>query len=141
MERIALRETRAPYTVTLDEKMLHNEATLLEQNGALVAVVLPAASYEAFCAWQQREQSRYHPSQAAAFARERSAFEQMLPMLQKEHAGKVVVVYRSEVVEIGDEIGATLERVYARYGYVSCYAGRVEASPRVYKFPHRKVIR
>lgn len=141
MEKITLRESQAPYTVILDEKTLHNDVTLLEQDGAPVAVLLTARLYENFRAWQQREQARPQSPQMAAFAQERAAFERMLPQLLQDHLGKVVAIYQGKVVEIGDEIGPTLEKVHTRYGYVPCYVGRVEAAPRVYKFPHRKVIR
>ncbi len=141
MEKIALRESQAPYTVILDEKTLHNDATVLEQDGAPVAVLLPARLYETFHAWQQREQARLQSPQADAFAQERAAFEGMLPQLLQDHPGKVVAIYQGKVVEVGDEIGATLEKVYTRYGYIPCYVGRVEAAERVYKFSHRKVIR
>jgi hypothetical protein len=140
MEKIALREAHAPYIVTLDDKTLQNEVTLLDQNGAAVAVLVPARMYEPFRAWQQRQTPEQSP-QMAAFARERAAFEAMLPELLQMHPGKVVVVYQGEVIAVGDEVGPTIEEVYARFGYVPCYAGRVEASPRVYQIPHRKVIR
>jgi len=141
MEKIALRESHAPYTVTLDEKTLRSEVTLLEQNGAPVAVLLPARLYETFRAWQRGEQARPQSPQAVAFAQERATFERILPQLLQEHPGKVVAIYQGQVVEVGDEIGATVEKVYTRYGYVPCYVGRVETKPHVYKFPHRKVIR
>jgi hypothetical protein len=141
MEKIALRESHAPYTVTLDDKALQNEVTFVDQNGATVAVLLPAKLYESFRAWQQGAQPRDQSPQMAAFARERAAFEGMLPQLLQEHLGKVVVVYQGNVVAVGDEVGSALEEVYRHYGYVPCYAGRVEAPPHIYRFPHRKVIR
>lgn len=141
MEKIALRESHAPYTVALDDKTLQNEVTFLDQNGATVAVLLPAKLYESFRAWQQGVQPRDLSPQMAAFARERAAFEEMFPQLLQEHLGKVVVVYQGNVVAVGNEVGPTLEEVYQRYGYVPCYAGRVESAPRIYQFPHRKVNR
>ena len=141
METIALHESQAPYTVTLDEKTLRNDVTLLEQDGVPVAVLLPAKLYETFRVWQQRQQASPQSPQRVAFAQERAAFERLLPQLLQDHPSKVVAIYHGQVVEVGDEIGATLEKVYTRYGYVPCYVGRVEATQRVYKFPHRKVIR
>lgn len=141
MEKIALHESQAPYTVTLNEKTLRNDVTLLEQDGAPVAFLLPARLYETFRVWQQRQPAPPQSPQAAAFTQERAAFERLLPQLLQDHPGKVVVIYQGKVVEVGDEIGATLEKVYLRYGYVPCYVGRVTATPRIYKFPHRKVIR
>jgi len=140
MEKIALRESQAPYTVTLDDELLHNEVTLVEQNGTPVAVLLAIKLYDTFRAWQQREQASARP-RVTAFAQERATFERLLPHLLQEHPGKVVAIYQGKIVEIGEEIGATLEKVYARYGYVPCYVGRVEAPPRIYKISHRKVVR
>ena len=141
MEKIALRESHAPYTVTLDDQTFQNEVTFLDQNGTTVAVLLPVKLYESFRAWQQREQPRNQSPQMVAFAQERAAFEDMLPQLLQEHPGKVVVVYQGKVIAVGDEVGPTLEQVYARFGYIPCYAGRVEPSPHSYSLSHRKVIR
>lgn len=141
MEKIALRESQAPYTVTLNEETLSNDVTLLEQDGAPVAFLLPAKLYETFRIWQQRQQAPPQSPQLVAFAQERAAFERMLPQLLQDYPGKVVVIHQAKIVEVGDEIGPTLEKVYTRYGYVPCYVARVQAAERVYKFPHRKVIR
>ena len=139
MPKIVLRESQAPYTVTVDEQTLHSEVTVLEQNGQPVAILLPVGEYEAFRAWQQRKQPLHRQAPSATFAQERAAFEKMLPNLYQDYPDKVVAIYQGKVVEIGDEVGETLEKVYNRYGYVACYAGRVELPVRVYKFPHRKV--
>ncbi len=110
MEKITLRESQAPYTVTLDENTLHNDVTFLEQDGAPVAFLLPARLYETFRTWQRRQQVPPQSPQAVAFAQERAVFEQMLPQLLRDHPGKVVANYQGKIVEVGDEIGATLER-------------------------------
>ena len=140
MEKIALREPHAPYIVTLDDKTLQNEVTFLDQNGAAVAVLVPARMYEPFRAWQQRGRIPEQSPQMVAFAQERAVFEAMLPELLQTHPGKVVVVYQGEVIAVGDAVGPTIEDIYARFGYVPCYAGRVEASPQIYQIPYRRVI-
>lgn len=141
MEKIKLRESKAPYTLTIDHYQLHNEAMLVEPGGQPVAVLVPVSEYEAFRAWRQTTNRPPSDQQQTAFVRERSAFAQLLPELLRIYPGKVVAIYQGQVVEVGDEISETLDKVYDRFGYVPCYVQRVEASPRVYKFPHRKVVR
>jgi hypothetical protein len=65
----------------------------------------------------------------------------MLPQLVQAYPDQVVAIYQGEVIEVGDDIGAVLANVHARRGYIACYVGRVTLPPRVYKFPHRRVIR
>jgi hypothetical protein len=140
MQTIALREAQAPYTVTVDEQTLQSDGMVLEQNGQPLAVLLPIGEYEAYRAWQRR-QRLHRQAPSAGFSQERAAFERMLPQLVQTHPGRVVAIYGGEVVEVGDDVGEVLANVHARYGYVPCYVGRVELPGRVYKLPHRKVIR
>jgi PHD/YefM family antitoxin component YafN of YafNO toxin-antitoxin module len=141
MHKITLHESHAPYTVTLDETTLRSAVTVMERDGQPVAVLLSADEYESFRAWQQLQRTHVSRTQAAAFAQERAAFQEMLPQLAQEYHGKVVAIFQGSVVGVGDEIGETLERVYTAYGYVPCYVGRVEVNQRIYKMPHRKVAR
>ncbi len=140
MQTITLREAQAPYTVTVDQETLQGDVMVLAQDGHPLAVLLPIDEYEAYRAWQRRQGVR-RQAQAADFTQERAAFERMLPQLVQTYPGRVVAIYKDEVVEIGDEVGEVLAKVHARYGYVSCYVGRAELSGRVYKLPHRKVAR
>jgi hypothetical protein len=142
MEKIILREAQAPYTLMIDKKTLQDETIIVEQNGQPVAVLVPMAEYQAFRAWRQRQNQDDQPSpQQAAFEQERTAFQHLLPELLHSHPGKVVAIYQGQVVEVGEEIGDTLDKVYDRFGYIPCYVQRVQTAPRIYKFPHRKVMR
>lgn len=140
MQTIMLREAQAPYTVTVDEQALRSDATVLEQNGQPLAVLLPIGEYEAFRAWQQRQQA-HSPTPAVGFAQERAAFERLLPQLIQTYPDRVVAIYGGQVVEIGDDVGEVLQRVHARYGYVACYMGRAQLPGRVYKMTHRRIVR
>jgi antitoxin (DNA-binding transcriptional repressor) of toxin-antitoxin stability system len=53
---LSLKETQAPYTLTLDEVTLAEETVIVEQEGRPVAAVVPIAEYEAFVAWRQRQE-------------------------------------------------------------------------------------
>ena len=141
VKKMVLGETQAPYTVTVDEDVLR-EPVVLERDGEPVAALVPIAEYEAFRAWQRvQERHRHRQSQMEAFEQEQAAFERMKPELLRAHRGKVVAIYQGQVVEVGTDIGETLDAVYDRLGYVPCYVQRVEETPHVYKFPHRKVVR
>lgn len=141
MEKLRLREAQAPYTLTIDDKLLNDETMLVEAGGRPVAVLVPVAEYAAFHAWRQANEQPDQPKEQSAFPRERRAFEQLQPELLRRYPGKVVAIYQGQVVEVGDEISETLDKVYDRFGYVACYVQRVEATPHIYKFPYRKVVR
>jgi hypothetical protein len=135
MERkISLGENQDSYTLPREE--LGQDEIILEQDGQPVAAVVPIARYRAFQVWR-KVQEEYSDE---AFEREREAFERLKPTLLKTHAGKCVAVLNGEVVEMGDDKMAVLKRVYDRFGYVPVYVQQVESSPRVYAFPHRKVV-
>jgi antitoxin (DNA-binding transcriptional repressor) of toxin-antitoxin stability system len=141
MKKMTLREAQAPYTLTIDEKTLH-EPVVLERDGRPVAALVPIAEYDAFRAWQQtQERHRRRQAQMEAFERERAAFERIKPELLCTHRGQVVAIYQGQVVRVGTDVGETLDAVYDQFGYVPCYVQRVEETPRIYKFPHRKVVR
>ena len=141
MKKMVLREAQAPYTLTVDEKTLH-EPVLLERDGQPVAALVPIAEFEAFRAWRQaQERHRHRQAQMEAFEREQAAFERMKPELLRTHRGKVVAIYQGQVVQVGTDIAETLDAVYDQFGYVPCYVQRVEETPPVYKFPYRQVVR
>jgi hypothetical protein len=142
MKKIMLRESQAPYTLTLDEKTLTRESVILERDGQPVAALVPIAEYEAFHAWQQaQERHRSRQPQMDAFEQEHAAFERIIPELLHTHRGQVVAIYQGQVVQVGTNIAETLDAVYNQFGYVPCYVQRVEETPRIYKSPHRKVVR
>lgn len=140
MKKIVLHESRAPYTLTIDDQTMAEEPVILERDGQAVAALVPIAQYEAFQAWQQAEKRHRRQSQMEAFERDRAAFERMKPELLRTHRAAVVAIYQGQVVEAGTDIAETLDRVYDRFGYVPCYVQRVEETPRIYKLPHRKVV-
>ncbi len=89
----------------------------------------------------KRETDICRQAQADAFEQERAAYERMKPELLRTHRGQVVAVYQGRVVQVGSNVAETLDAVYDQFGYVPCYAQRVEETPRVYKLPRRKVVR
>ncbi len=138
MKQLTLRESQLVYQVTLDEDLLHQEV-ILERNGRPVAVILPFEAYQAFRIWQQKDSLSLET--ADTFEQERLAFQKLMPELLRLYPGKVVDIYQEQVVEVGDEVVATTQKVYQQFGYVPCYVQRVEQPERVYHMPYRKVVK
>jgi prevent-host-death family protein len=53
---LILKETQAPYTLTLDEVTLGEETIIVERKGRPVAAVMPIAEYEAFVTGRQQQE-------------------------------------------------------------------------------------
>jgi hypothetical protein len=100
------------------------------------------AEYQAFRTWREakaREEQRRKDLEA--FEREREAFERLKPELLRTHRGQCVAILNGQVVESGGDKIEVLDRVYERFGYGPVYVQWVEEQPRIYKIPHRKVVR
>jgi hypothetical protein len=142
MRRVILKEPHAPYTLAIEEEVLTQEPFILERGGEPVAAVIPMDEYQAFRAWQEaRDREEQRRKDLEAFERERQAFERLKPELLRTHRGQWVAVYQEKVVEAGQDRSQVLDSVYDRFGYVPVYVQKVEEQPRVYKMPHRKVVR
>lgn len=141
MKILQIREAQAPYHLAVDDEALAGEPVILEHEGRPLAAIVSMAEFEAFSAWRQNEEKRRrHLADIEAFEAERTAYENMKAELLQTHRGEVVAIYQGQVVEVGADIGETLDRVYDRFGYVPCYVQRVEESSPVYKFPARKAL-
>jgi hypothetical protein len=137
-----LQEPQAPYNVALDEAFLTDEVVILEKNGQPVAALVPIAEYTAFQTWREAEKRRQaRQAEEAAIEREHAAFEQMLPELLKPYPGQAVAIHNGQVVGVGDEEMALWAKMRQALGPVPVYVQVVEYPPRVYKMPHRKIIR
>ena len=142
MKTLTLKESQAPYNVALDEAVLTDEVVILEKNGQPVAALVPIAEYTAFQAWREAEKRRQaRQAEEAAIEREHAAFERMLPELLKQYPGQAVAIYKGEVVGVGDDEIAVWEEARKKFKGATIYVQIVEYPPRIYKMPHRKVIR
>ena len=142
MKTLTLQETQAPYNVALDEALLADEVVILKKNGQPVAALVPVAEYEAFQAWREAEnRRRARQEEEAAIEREHAAFERMLPELLKQYPGQAVAIHNGEVVAVGDAKMDLWSQVRQKLGPVPVYVQVVEYPSRVYKMPHRKIIR
>jgi len=142
VKRVVLKESHAPYTLAIEEEALSREPFILERDGEPVAVVIPMAEYQDFRAWREaRDREKQRRKDLEAFEREREAFERLKPELLRTHRGQCVAILNGQVVESGSDKIEVLDRVYERFGYRPVYVQWVEERPRVYKVPHRKVVR
>jgi len=128
----------------MTEKLVINAPVFVEDEGRPVAVLLPI---ELFRTWQQQLQIQDLPVLAprpaespSGFEREKAAFEQMKPELIKQYPGKCVAVVGGQVVEVGEDKIKVIEKVRERFGRVSMYVQWIVAQPRIYHFPHRRVV-
>jgi PHD/YefM family antitoxin component YafN of YafNO toxin-antitoxin module len=141
MKKLALKETQAPYNISLDDALLTDEVVLLEKDGQPVAALVPMDEYTAFQAWREEEKRRQaRQAEEAAIEREHAAFQRMLPELLKQYKGRVVAIYNGQVVDVGDDRMEVWKQARQKLGQVPVYVQTVEYSPKVYKMPHRKVI-
>jgi hypothetical protein len=142
MKTLTLKEAQVPYNVALDEALLTDEVIILEKDGQPVAALVPMAEYTAFQAWREAEKQRQaRQAEEAAIEREHAAFEQMLPELLKQYPGQAVAIHDGQVVGVGDDEVVVWEEARKKFKGAPIYVQIVEYPPRVYKVPHRKVMR
>jgi len=60
---------------------------------------------------------------------ERRAFLRLRPSLLRSHRSRFVAIHQSKVVDSGEDKVALGLRVYAKFGYVPIYFGRVAEKP------------
>jgi hypothetical protein len=142
MRKLTLKESRAPYNISLDDAFLTDEeVVLLEKDGQPVMALVPMSEYAAFQAWREEEKRRQaRQAEEAAIEREHVAFQRMLPELLEQYEGRVVAVYNSQVVDVGDDEGEVWERVRQRLGNVPVYVQTVEYPPTMYDMPSVEVV-
>ena len=142
VKKLTLKETRAPYNVSLDDAILTDEVVILEKDGQPVAALVPIAEYMAFQAWREEEKRRQaREVEEAAIEREHAAFQQMLPELLKKYKGRVVAIHNGQVVAVGDDRMELWERARQQLKGAPVYIQTVEYPARVYKMPYRKASR
>jgi hypothetical protein len=70
------------------------------------------------------------PTEESPRARERRAFDRLLPSLLQTHPGQFVAVHNGKVITSGsDRISVALE-AYRQVGYVALYVGLASEAPR-----------
>jgi hypothetical protein len=124
------------------DKLIIKEPVFIEADGQRIAVILPIEAYESLRARADSSQAQATSAETwSDFEREKTAFERLKPELLVRHPGKYVAIVGEQAVEVGDDKMQVVERVRQRFGRVPMYVQQVTDQPRVYHFPHRKVIR
>ena len=145
MKKLSLKETHAPYIITLDDETLLQETMLVNQDGAPLGMLIPMKEYAEYQGWRATR-SGEHPTHITQppIEHDRQVFDRIRPELLQQYQGRVVAIYQGKVVQVSDE-GETLAdfavRIYKRIGYLPIYFQAVEERPSVLKFPYFKVVR
>ena len=142
MQKFILKEAQEFYQTALIDLFSLGEVVILERNGQSVAAVVPMAEYDAFQAWRAAEARKEQvETEEAAIAHEHRAFQQMLPALLKQYAGRVVAIHNGEIVAVGDDRMEVWQRARQQTNSAPIYVQTVDSPTKVYKMPHRKVVR
>lgn len=75
---------------------------------------------------QAVQKSTTQPTVSTEFLQEVAAFEQLKPQLLQQYAGRVVAIYKGNVVGVGDDVLTVHNAVVEEYGPVHCYVEWVE---------------
>jgi Family of unknown function (DUF5678) len=142
MQKLILKEVEAPYQLSLSETLLTSEGVILEKNGQSIAAVVPMAEYNAFQAWRTAAAREQQVTQEeAVIAREHLAFQRLLPVLLKDHPGRVVAIHNGAIVAVGDDRMEVWQRARKATNGAPIYVQTVDYPTKVYKMPSRKVVR
>jgi PHD/YefM family antitoxin component YafN of YafNO toxin-antitoxin module len=134
---ITIRETRATYSVPIDEATLAEGPIIVERQGQPVAVIITPKEYQAFQEW--RNGQAWQEEQLRPLEPEREAFQRLLPELLKTHRGRFVAIHDGQVIDTDTEKGALAQRVLAQ-SYGPVYIEEVREHPRIYELPSPEVV-
>ena len=144
IKTLTLKETQAPYTLTLDEATLAEGPVRVLRGEQTIGVLVPPDEYELFRAWRETQQRRAQVQRPhEQFEREVATFERILPELLQKYRGRVVAIHNGQVVEVGatgESVAKVAGRVYERIGYVPVYVQQVEETLRVYKITGPRLV-
>ncbi len=133
MTEKTFKEVSTPYLVNADDEAIGRETIIIRRNGEPVAVVVPFADYQA---WTHQA-----PVPAdAAFERERTAFQRLLPDLLVTHRGEWVAIVDEQPVEFGPDFSSVIIPVRQRFGLRPVFVHEILEQPRVYKMPSRRIV-
>jgi antitoxin (DNA-binding transcriptional repressor) of toxin-antitoxin stability system len=142
MKTISLKETKAPYSLSLDEEQLGEEPAIIERDGQPVAVLVPFHEYQEFARWRAREvPSHLKPAELEQFERDHLAFERLREELLQTHRGQFVAILNGQVVDADPDQGELAKRVYAKFGYRPIYMDEVREKPYIYHIPGPRLVR
>ncbi|MEW5989604.1 MAG: hypothetical protein AB1791_23500 [Chloroflexota bacterium] len=140
MRRVILKESQAPYVVTMDDEELGNEPLVLERNGRPVAVVIPFAEYTALRHQLDALPMPMEDGEPDSLIRDRAAFKALKEQLLVSHPGQYVAFKDGQLVDADSDDRTLIGRLYRQYGVVPLYVKRVELQERIYHLPSPRVV-
>jgi len=124
---ITIRETRATYSVPIDETALDEGPIIVERQDRPVAVIISPEEYQAFQEW--RDGQAWLEEQLRPLEPEREAFQHLLPKLLKTHRGQFVAIHGGQVIDTDADKGALAHRVLIK-SYQPVYIEEVREQPQ-----------
>lgn len=142
MNTIEIKATPTHYFIEVEQAIVAQQATVLQQEGKSVAALIPMSDYQAFITWQAATPKPMRVPSQLEFEREVAAFDKLKPILMKKHSGRVVAIHQGQVAAVGDDKMDVLDMVWEKFGEVPCYIEWVEAeTPRRVRMPSMRVVK
>lgn len=100
---VTLKESQAPYNLSLDEITLGEETVILEREGQPVAAVVPFIEYEAFAVWREREEWEQEWAKLSSWEQEGKWPDELTPEMIEARVQAVQKSYGMIKVDDPDE--------------------------------------
>jgi len=131
MKTLTLKETQAPYTLTIDRDTLAQHLMLTRQDGQPVGILVPYDEYRAFRAWQQeREPERLYQY---LVARPHPWRRQLYLKGRNMTVGQLVSTIQANCLtpeEAADDLELPLEQVKEALAYYELHSDLIESEAR-----------
>lgn len=131
MKTLTLKETQAPYTLTIDRDALAQHLMPVQQDGQPVGVLVPFNEYQVFRTWQRKRQSkqiyqylvtRPHPWRRQLYLKGRNmTVGQLISTMQANHLTPE---------ETADDLELPVEQVKEALAYYELHRDLVETEAR-----------
>lgn len=141
MKTLTLRESSAPYTLTVDNDFFGQEPVILQRDGRPVVVIIPIAEYEALRARPAMQQGETQMQGPGAVAGNRAAFLAMKGQLLQSHSGQYVAFKDGQLVGADSDDRALVKRLYHQFGVVPLYVKLVEDEEHLYHLSSPRKVR
>lgn len=128
---MTLEEAQAAYSLAVDASQVGRGPIFLEHEGQVVAVIISIEDYRQrfsaeYDAWRKEQLQHLEPN--------RTAFQRLLPELEKTHSNQFVAIYQGELID-ADPDRATLVQRTCSQGYRPAYIQKVTSEPRTVELP------
>lgn len=139
--KLILKESQAPYILSLDETLLGQETVIIERDGEALAAIVPIEEYRRLKASSGQPQPEAEDEKMRTFYADMETFRRLLPELLQAYREQFVAIFRGQIVDADPDRWTLAKRVYAKCGYQPIYMGEVLEEPRVYEFSSPEISR